>query len=597
MKNRQRFLAVIKNKSIMKLWMGDVCYSAVAIALLIKLSEIAVKAGLKVKGYSYLTNANIKFMLSSPVVIAIFLGIFFLALVMTLAETAALVIGIAETDSGNGLSWGRVIFGGIKGIKKLKHKSYVLLMIPATIIRLLLIVWIRVRYIYEMENIGVVCVALILLFVLAAFTAFLTETVVACMIIEDMTVRKAWHTVILVFREQRKHFLKDLAIINVIIAAASYIAYIVLVIAVTFIVLLVMPSSIQLAMTMTVSNYIARLMTMLYINAVTVINLYIITRWCIPRFYSHDGREDIHSLCLLSGYENTIIYKKKKPFFALIGLLCVAFLVFYGYDSIHNGTLAAEKALSAISITSHRGASRQAPENTLPAIAAAIENMADYAEIDVQETLDGRLVLMHDLSLMRTAGVDLYVSDLTYRQLMRYDVGSWFSDDFTNTKIPTLEEVLQLADGKIGFNIELKRTKSGGDLAEKVVELIQQYGMVDKVVITSSDYKYLREIKKLDHTFTTGYILTSLMGGGYNDKNIDFYSVKYSYVSSTVVDKIHSSGKGIHVWTVNNKTAIDRMKRYGVDSIITDSPALAREVLYDNGAAATVFDMFKRILL
>lgn len=154
---------------------------------------------------------------------------------------------------------------------------------------------------------------------------------------------------------------------------------------------------------------------------------------------------------------------------------------------------------------------------------------------------------------------------------------------------------METAKGKIGLNIELKRTKSGDDLANKVVELVKKYGMEDQVVFSSSDYRYLKEIKSLDESLTTGYILTSLMGGGYNDKNIDFYSIKYSYVSASVVDKIHSAGKGIHVWTVDSRPTMERMIRYGVDNIITDNPVLAREVLYDNGAAATIFDILKKV--
>jgi glycerophosphoryl diester phosphodiesterase len=596
MKNSVSSLTGVNYKSIVRLWIGDVCYRLVALSLLIEISELAVKVALKIKGYSYLTNANMFSMLTSPAAIAMLLAVFIMALIMTLAETAALVIGLAEVESGNGISWGRIIFGGIKGVKKLKHKSYMLLTIPATIMQLIIMLWIRVRYIYELEQVGFVSTALVVLFILVALVAFLAETVVACMIVENMPAKKAWYTVLLVLKHQKKYLFKDLAILNLVIAAVSYITYIVLVVLITLVVVLVMPSGIQLAMTMTISNYIARFLTLLYLNAATVINLYIITKWCIPKFVSHDGREELHSLCLLSGYEDTILYKKKKLVFSILGIVSVAFLLFYGYRLLHNGMITAERALTAINISSHRGASRQAPENTLPAIEAAIENMADYAEIDVQESSDGRVVLMHDLSLMRTAGEDLYVSDLSFRQLRRYDVGSWFSGDFIYTRIPTLAEVLQVTSGKIGLNIELKRTKSGDDLAEKVVGLVRQYGIEDKVVISSSDYKYLRQIKNLNESLTTGYILTSLMGGGYDDKNIDFYSIKYSYVSASVVDKIHSSGKGIHVWTVNKRSSIERMKRYGVDNIITDNPVLAREVIYDNGAAATIFDIFKRIL-
>lgn len=595
MKNRLRSLVGVDYKSVIKLWIGDACYRLLTLLILIKIVDLTVRAALKIKGYSYLTNANIHLMLSSPEVIAMIMAVFIITLIMTLIETSVLVIGIAEVESGNGLIWGRIIFGGINGVRRLRHKSYILLTIPETVLQLLLLLWIRVRYIYELEKMGSFSVVLVGLFILVALIAFVTETVVAFMIIQDMPARKTWHTILVVLRYQKKYLLKDLAILNLVIAAASYIGYIVLIVLVTIVAVLILPSGIQLAMTMTISNYMARFFTLLYLNAVTVINLCIITKWCIPKFLSHDGKEELHYLYLLSGYESAVIYKKKKLVFSILWITSISLLLFSGYNLVHNGMINAEKALTAVNISAHRGASRQAPENTLPAIESAIDSMADYAEIDVQESSDGRVVLMHDLTLMRTAGVDLYVSDLTFRQLRRYDVGSWLGEDYIYTRIPTLEEVLETAKGKIGLNIELKRTKSGGDLAPKVIELVKEYGMEDMVVFSSSDYKYLKEIKGLDESFTTGYILTSLMGGGYDDKNIDFYSIKYSYVSASVVDKIHSAGKGIHVWTVNNRSSMERMRRYGVDNIITDNPVLAREVLYDNGAAATIFDIFKRI--
>lgn len=595
MKNRLKSLEGVNYKNIIKLWIGDACYRLLTLVILIKITDLTIMAALKVKGYSYLTKANIISMLTSPVVIAMLIAVFIVALIMTLGETSALVIGLAEVESGKGLIWGRIIIGGINGVKELRHKSYILLTVPATILQLLLLVWIRLRYIYELEKLGTVSAILVILFILAALVAFVTETTVACMVIEDMPARKAWHTILVVLRYQKKYLLKDLAILNLVIAAASYLAYIVMVTVVTLAAVLFMPSGIQLAITMTISNYLARFFTILYLNAATVINLCIITKWCIPKFLNHDGSEERNYLYLLKGYEHSVIYKKKKLIFSIIGIVSITLLLFYGYNMLHSGVINAEKALSAINISAHRGSSRQAPENTLPAVEVAIESLAEYAEIDVQESSDGRLVLMHDLSLMRTAGVDAYVSDLTFRQLRRYDVGSWFSEDYIYIGIPTLEEVLEISKGKIGLNIELKRTKSGGDLAEKVVELVKEYGMEDDVVFSSSDYKYLKEIKSLDEGFTTGYILTSLMGGGYSDKNIDFYSIKYSYVSSSIVDKIHSAGKGIHVWTVNSRSSMERMIRYGVDNIITDNPVLAREVLYDNGAAATIFDIFKRL--
>lgn len=250
------------------------------------------------------------------------------------------------------------------------------------------------------------------------------------------------------------------------------------------------------------------------------------------------------------------------------GILCLTFLFGEVWDEEQK-----------IAITAHRGASLLAPENTISALLLAIENQADYAEIDVQETKDGVVVLLHDHSLKRTTGKRQYIWNVTYDELKKLDCGKWFSKQFAGERIPTLREALELCQDKICLNIELKGASDTRALAEKVVALVEEYDFEDRCVITSADYEALCFVKQANKKLKTGQIISRVRDTIYEKDEIDFFSMKSAFVDKAVVEEAHSFGKEVHVWTVNSQKEMERMKRLGVDNIITDNPLLARKVI------------------
>jgi len=246
-------------------------------------------------------------------------------------------------------------------------------------------------------------------------------------------------------------------------------------------------------------------------------------------------------------------------------------------------------------ITAHRGASTEAPENTVAAIKKSIEDLTDCIEIDVQLTKDGQLVLMHDSSTYRTTGVDAKIGDMTYMELRQLDAGSWYSEEYEGEKIPSLWEVLQLVKGKADLNIELKPDDNGSAMASEVVRLIEKAGMVDSCVITSFDYDALMKVKEKNPNIKVGYILSIAMGEFYDMSGVDFFSVNATFLSKRTVDAIHNSGKQVYAWTVNSNTSIKNLTNKGVDNIITDKPVLAREVIYSRDTSDTLVNMLKYV--
>ena len=259
-------------------------------------------------------------------------------------------------------------------------------------------------------------------------------------------------------------------------------------------------------------------------------------------------------------------------------------------DMIYNGSVFDWSSLGQAEITAHRGSSRMAPENTLAALEAAMEEMADFAEIDVQMTEDGVVVLCHDTNLRRVAGVNKSLAGLTFEEAEKLDVGSFFSPEFAGERIPSLAEALELCGGRLKLNIELKNLGTDSSLPEKTVELIREYGMEEQCVISSVRLSYLQRVKEACPELRTGYILPAAYGRYYENEYVDFISIRSSLVTRRLVEAAHEAGRAVHVWTVNSRADLEAMRLLGVDNLITDYPARAREILYEETAPGTLLD-------
>ncbi len=297
----------------------------------------------------------------------------------------------------------------------------------------------------------------------------------------------------------------------------------------------------------------------------------------------------------LSDYTSLInIGFKKRILFACVFVIAIE--VWNSYTIIDKGTEIAQDLLVVTQITAHRGGAYYAPENTLAAIEKAIEMNSDYVEIDVQLTKDGEIVLLHDSNLKRTTGVNKNIWDVEYAEVARLDAGYKFSSEYKGERIPTLQEVLDYTQGKIDLNIEIKDNGHNNEIVEKVTTLVKENHAVHRCVITSMNYSMITDVKELNPDIRTGYILKMAYGNFTNRINADFISIKHTYVTKKIVDDAHNAGKEVVVWTVNSTNAIERMKRMKVDNIITDRPALVREMLADDNALKGFVNLYKYVI-
>ena len=214
----------------------------------------------------------------------------------------------------------------------------------------------------------------------------------------------------------------------------------------------------------------------------------------------------------------------------------------------------------------------------LSAIRQAIADSADYAEIDVQETADGVVIVMHDADFMRIAGKQQNIWDTTYKELKKIDAGRWFHESFAGQRVPTLQEVIDVSRGKIKLNIELKFNGYAEKLVKRTLDVVEQNDFESQCVISSLNHQSLNDIRSTDSEIRVGAIVGASIGD-LSKLESDFIAIHVGQVDRAIVRSLHRQGKEIHVWTVNNVEKMSDMIDLGVDNIMTDEPKKLLDVL------------------
>ncbi|MCU5089913.1 glycerophosphodiester phosphodiesterase [Bacillus toyonensis] len=242
-------------------------------------------------------------------------------------------------------------------------------------------------------------------------------------------------------------------------------------------------------------------------------------------------------------------------------------------------------------IMAHRGYISKGVENTKEAVQGAIDAKADYAEIDVLQTKDGELAVIHDLKLKRLANANVHVSDLTMDELRQLTL----SQDGFSGQISTLDEIIKLAKGKIKLNIEVKLHGGEKDFVNKVLKAIKDNEFEKQCVIQTLHYPLIKEFKRANSDIKVGYILYASRA---NLKNVKayFYVAEEYMLNKKLVKEARKLNKPIYVWTVNDMESLKAYYKLNVDGIITDYPEDARETIKElKEQEAEESDLFDKI--
>jgi glycerophosphoryl diester phosphodiesterase len=229
-------------------------------------------------------------------------------------------------------------------------------------------------------------------------------------------------------------------------------------------------------------------------------------------------------------------------------------------------------------VIAHRGASIAAPENSLAAFRLAVEHRADFYELDVQESKDGVVVVVHDSDLMKIGGAAAKIWEATAEELRGVDIGSRVGPQFASERVPTLDEALGLERGGTRVVVELKSYGHDERLVERVIEIVEATGDANCCIFMSLDHDMVRRLKALRPAWTAGVLVAKAMGD-LSTVDADFLAVEARMATPRFVRRAHRAGKSVYVWTLNDPAWMLTAMGRGVDGLITDKPEVARAVV------------------
>ncbi|MFT4258197.1 glycerophosphodiester phosphodiesterase [Microbacterium sp.] len=229
-------------------------------------------------------------------------------------------------------------------------------------------------------------------------------------------------------------------------------------------------------------------------------------------------------------------------------------------------------------VVAHRGASTMAPENTLPAIAAAADAHADYVEIDIRMSSDGVPVVIHDSTVDRTTDGTGSVSALTLAELQRLDAGSWFSQEYAGIRIPTLEQVLALtAETRLSIVIEYKGRWTPAAI-RTTVDQIAAADLTGHVITQSFNEKTVENISAVAPNLFVGWLTDRIDASIVRTaQRIGADAVNPQSTTPQGLADAHDAKLRVFVWTKDADCDWEELTALGVDGIITNTPSALTE--------------------
>jgi len=232
-----------------------------------------------------------------------------------------------------------------------------------------------------------------------------------------------------------------------------------------------------------------------------------------------------------------------------------------------------------LEIIAHRGFSSIAPENTLAAFELAIARGASSIEFDIQLSADSVPVIFHDSTLDRITGVSGKVREQNLSQLQTLNAGKWFSDEFSDEKIPTLKEalgILKNVDKFLYFDVKPHCEWSDAEVAD-FVNTLNERGIKEKCVITSFSDKFLEQVRRVDGDLAIGQIVanleaykTQLSQAVANRDNLISSQYRVLLSNPALIQASRSQGVDIVAWTVDDRADMQKLIDLGITRIVTN---------------------------
>jgi glycerophosphoryl diester phosphodiesterase len=239
-------------------------------------------------------------------------------------------------------------------------------------------------------------------------------------------------------------------------------------------------------------------------------------------------------------------------------------------------------------IVAHRGSSGTAPENTLAAFKQAIDDHADMIELDVRMSKDYELVVLHDRGVRRTTNAKGSIWNLTLGDLRRFDAGSWFHRKFSEERIPSLRQVIDILPQHLRLNIEVK---TDGDrrknlaFQESLILLLREKNFVQRATVSSFDHKFLQRLHKLDPDILIGVLYSPIRDVAKSPSKLarktgaSAFICAISQLRKKFVEEAHANSIKLGCYGVNKRKQLEKAMKSGVELVITDHPKEIRDWL------------------
>jgi glycerophosphoryl diester phosphodiesterase len=582
-----------------QVWIFEFAYKLVAFAVIFPIVLLAINSLMKIAGISYLTNEYIQRVITHPIVIiAIFIAICAFVFYCTYEMTYLSVCFETKRTSCNA-SIVDIFYNSYKVFRRVfkpKHIGlsifYFISILASNVTVLFNILYSETNTnlikMYVLRNHWYIKAAVILVFVIMYAVVIPGIYAMNICMMEGLGFREAYKKSARMVKKHPVGTISALVVYNLFILAIIGITYVLISVFLVAGVKLLNMAYLGNAIFLSALRTERFVIKCILVCVAIPLSFSAITHM----YYRYTDIDDI-TFEFIDIQEGPA--RRRRIAYAVIMVAALVADACYLLISFNNNPFENVAIFHETKVMAHRGASTEAPENTMAAFQKAIDDMADYIELDVQLTNNGEVIVMHDSNAYRTTGVDANIVNMTYKEVKTLDAGSWFSDEYVGENVPSLKEVLELTQGKIKLNIELKPTDNGIALAKNTVRLIEKYNMVNDCVITSFSESALKAVKTYNQEIKVGYILSAAYGDFYDMKNVDFFSVNAAFLSKRTIDAIHNSGKRVYAWTVNNKESIKNLTNKGVDGIITDNPVLARETIYSRDTSETIVNMIRYV--
>lgn len=238
-----------------------------------------------------------------------------------------------------------------------------------------------------------------------------------------------------------------------------------------------------------------------------------------------------------------------------------------------------------VQIYAHRGGRKWAPENTLAAFRKSLALGVDGIELDIHRCRSGQLIVIHDERVDRTTDGAGLIKDLTLEELNKLSAGAKFADgkEFRSERLPLLQDVLALVDGKMVINIEIKNSPvQYPGIEDDLAALLSKYKDPDKIIVSSFDHAVIQKFHQKAPQYKTAMLADCILfdvGSYARSVGASAYNPAFSDFRQDAVNAAHRAGLAVNVWTLNSQREWSDALAWGVDGIITDDPAGLKEYL------------------